>query len=44
MKESLIKRFFMVVPTILGITVVVFMAMHLIPGDPIDLLLAEDYS
>lgn len=44
MKEYLIKRLLMVVPTVLGITVVVFMAMHLIPGDPIDLLLAEDYS
>jgi peptide/nickel transport system permease protein len=44
MKEYLIKRLLMVIPTVLGITVVVFMAIHMIPGDPIDLLLAEDYS
>ncbi len=44
MKEYLIKRLLMVIPTVLGITVVVFLAMHLIPGDPVDLLLADDYS
>lgn len=44
MKEYLIKRLLMVIPTVLGITVVVFLAMRLIPGDPVDLLLADDYS
>jgi len=44
MKEYLIKRLLMVIPTVLGITIVVFLAMRLIPGDPIDLLLADDYS
>ncbi len=44
MQEYLVKRLLMVIPTVLGITVVVFLAMHMIPGDPIDLLLAEDYS
>ena len=44
MKEYLIKRLLMVIPTVLGITIVVFLAMRLIPGDPIDLILAEDYS
>ena len=44
MKEYLAKRILMIIPTLLGITVVVFLAMHMIPGDPVDLLLAEDYS
>ena len=42
MKEYLIKRLLMIIPTMLGITIVVFLAMHMIPGDPIELLLAED--
>ncbi len=44
MKEYLIKRILMIIPTVLAITVVVFLAMRLIPGDPIDFILAEDYS
>lgn len=44
MKEYLIKRLLTTMPTILGITVLVFLAMRLIPGDPVDLLLADSYS
>ena len=44
MQEYLIKRILMIIPTVLAITVVVFVAMRLIPGDPIDFILAEDYS
>ncbi len=44
MKDYLIKRLLAIIPTVLGITIVVFLVMHLIPGDPIDLLLADDYS
>ena len=44
MQEYLIKRILMIIPTVLAITVVVFLAMRLIPGDPIDFILAEDYS
>ena len=44
MKEYIIKRLLTVIPTVLGITIVVFLAMRLIPGDPIDLILADDYS
>lgn len=44
MKEYIIKRLVTVIPTVLGITIVVFLAMRLIPGDPIDLILADDYS
>jgi len=43
-KEYIIKRLVTVIPTVLGITIVVFLAMRLIPGDPIDLILADDYS
>ncbi len=32
------------IPTLLGITLVVFCVMHLIPGDPADVLLGQDYS
>lgn len=44
MKEYLVKRILSIIPTVLGITVFVFLAMHLIPGDPVDFILAEDYS
>ncbi|ETX07772.1 ABC transporter permease [Candidatus Entotheonella palauensis] len=44
MKEYIAKRLLVTIPTVLGITVVVFLAMRLIPGDPIDLLLADSYS
>ena len=44
MKEYLIKRILSIIPTVLGITVFVFLAMRLIPGDPVDFILAEDYS
>ena len=43
-KEYLIKRLLMTIPTVLGITLVVFLVMHMIPGDPIDLLLADTYN
>jgi peptide/nickel transport system permease protein len=43
-KEYIIKRLLTVIPTVLGITIMVFLAMRLIPGDPIDLILADDYS
>ena len=44
MQEYLIKPILMIIPTVLAITVVVFLAMRLIPGEPIDFILAEDYS
>ncbi len=44
MKEYIIKRLLTIIPTVLGITIVVFLAMRIIPGDPIDLILADDYS
>lgn len=44
MKEYLIKRLLTTIPTLLGITILVFLAMRLIPGDPVDLILADSYS
>ena len=44
MQAYLIKRVLLTIPTVLGITVVVFLAMHAIPGDPVDLLLGDNYS
>ena len=44
MKEYLIKRLLMIIPTVVGIPIVVFLAMHTITGDPTDLLLAKDYN
>ena len=40
--QFLIKRLLYVVPTIFLVTVMVFSILHLIPGDPVDALLAED--
>jgi len=44
MREYLIKRLLFVIPTLLGITLVVFCVMQLIPGDPADVLLGQDYN
>jgi peptide/nickel transport system permease protein len=44
MREYFIQRILFVIPTLLGITLVVFCIMHLIPGDPADVLLGQDYS
>jgi peptide/nickel transport system permease protein len=44
MREYLNKRLLFVIPTLLGITLVVFFVMHLIPGDPADVLLGQDYN
>lgn len=44
MKEYLIKRLLSTIPTVLGITVLVFLSMRLIPGDPVDLILADSYN
>ncbi|MBL7175139.1 MAG: ABC transporter permease [Desulfobacteraceae bacterium] len=40
--QFVIKRLLYVIPTIFLVTVMVFSILHLIPGDPVDALLAED--
>jgi peptide/nickel transport system permease protein len=44
MKEYVATRLLLLIPTLLGITLVVFFAMHAIPGDPIISILGEDYD
>ncbi len=44
MPSFVIRRVLILVPTFLGITLVVFVMVRAIPGDPILTILAEDYS
>ena len=36
-----IRRIFILIPTLLGVSVLVFLMLHLTPGDPAELLLGE---
>jgi len=42
MGRYLVRRFFLLVPTMLGVTVVVFALMRLVPGDVVDVMLGSD--
>jgi len=44
MTAFIIRRFLILIPTFLGITLVVFATMKLIPGDPIIALLQDNYT
>jgi len=44
MRVYMIRRLFQVVPTVLGITLVVFLMMRSIPGDPVVPLLGDAYT
>jgi peptide/nickel transport system permease protein len=44
MKEYIFRRLLLLFPTVLGVTIVVFLMMHFIPGDPISLLLGENLT
>ena len=44
MKEYIIRRLLLLVPTVLGVSILVFMMMHFIPGDPVALLLGDYYT
>jgi len=44
MSRFVLKRAAFLIPTFLGITLVVFMAMQMIPGDPILALLQDNYT
>ncbi len=41
MKEYLLRRVFLTVPTVLGVLTLVFFLIHMIPGDPVDAILGE---
>lgn len=44
MKEYIFRRLVLMVPTVLGVTIIVFLMMHFIPGDPVALLLGDYYT
>ena len=44
MRAFLIRRILILIPTFIGITLVVFIMIRAIPGDPILTILADDYS
>ena len=44
MRNYIIKRLLVAIPTILGISIVIFMIMHLIPGDTISAMIGTQYK
>ena len=44
MREYLIKRCVLLIPTFIGITLVVYAVLLLLPGDPVDVLLGQEYD
>ena len=41
MLSYIIRRIFILIPTLLGVSVIVFLMLHMTPGDPAELLLGE---
>jgi peptide/nickel transport system permease protein len=37
----LLKRLLLVIPTVLGVTILVFLLVHMIPGNPVDVMLGD---
>jgi len=44
MREYLLRRLFLLIPTLIGVTLVVFLMMHFIPGDPVTNMMGEMFS
>ncbi len=44
MKEYILRRLMLLIPTVLGVSIIVFLLMHFIPGDPVALLLGDYYT
>ena len=44
MLAYIIRRIFVLVPTLLGVSIIVFLMLHLTPGDPAELLMGERAS
>lgn len=42
--KSLLRRLVVLVPTVLGVVTLIFFLIHLIPGDPVELMLGETAS
>ncbi|MGD8372464.1 MAG: diguanylate cyclase, partial [Syntrophobacterales bacterium] len=41
MLAYIIRRILLLIPTLLGISIIIFLMMHITPGDPAELLLGE---
>ena len=41
MSKYLLNRILIAIPTIFGVTVLIFLAMRVIPGDPLQLIVSE---
>ena len=44
MQEYLMRRLLLLIPTIIGVTLIVFLMMRVIPGDPVANMMGEAYS
>jgi peptide/nickel transport system permease protein len=44
MREYVLRRVVLLIPTVLGVTLVVFLMMRFIPGDPVTNMMGENYS
>ncbi len=44
MRQYVIKRLLLLIPTVVGISLVIFVIVHLLPGDAADVLLGTDYD
>jgi peptide/nickel transport system permease protein len=44
MREYLLRRILLLIPTVIGVTLVVFLMMRFIPGDPVTNMMGENYS
>ncbi|MEE8301714.1 MAG: ABC transporter permease [Candidatus Tectomicrobia bacterium] len=44
MREYILRRLLLLIPTVIGVTLIVFLMMRFIPGDPITNMMGEMYS
>ena len=44
MNNYIIKRLFLTIPTVFGVVTLVFLVIHFIPGDPVEIMLGETAS
>ena len=44
MASYIIRRILILIPTLLGVSIIIFLMLHLTPGDPAELLLGERAS
>ncbi len=42
MQGYLLRRLALAIPTILGVTVIIFVAMRILPGDPLETIFGEN--